>query len=463
MKITNDVNNNTDFLSSSNKGDENTSLLGSLFSINFDSNEINSNDISDESEFTFNKDEVKIIDYLQKILPTFNISKLDTMDFISIKNEIQLNQNIEYEIKNKILSFLESGKNYSQNILVKIPENDKFKVLTNNKMLDNNSNPKFKAKTVDVSLPIMKTTMEPIDKNKQKIFKEKIINKNANELINSEDELNNQQTTNSNNKKVNFVKRINKNEHPNKLYQSSHSNSFKSSKKIVSTSLADPKSLNNTDLNYINNQINDDLKKNKINDDLKNNKINEIKLNDKLSNIQSLFEAGSKGNQFSQQNSNPLTSSGFNSVLEGLLETLDLSQKGWTSKLVSRIENALEKGGEEIEFNLKPKKLGKLKVSISLKNGTGNVKIITENNFVASALTQNENHLQKLFNDQGFDLEFLAHEHSQNFGSQNNFKKDSKNNNQNKFLESNDGLEETNSKNSLDDNISSRHIINVIA
>ena len=38
MKITNNVNNNSDFLSISNKGDESTSLLGSLFSINICSN-----------------------------------------------------------------------------------------------------------------------------------------------------------------------------------------------------------------------------------------------------------------------------------------------------------------------------------------------------------------------------------------------------------------------------------------
>ena len=52
MKITNDVNNNSDFLSVSNKGEENTSLLGSLFSINFNSNEVKSNNVSDDFEFT---------------------------------------------------------------------------------------------------------------------------------------------------------------------------------------------------------------------------------------------------------------------------------------------------------------------------------------------------------------------------------------------------------------------------
>ena len=133
--------------------------------------------------------------------------------------------------------------------------------------------------------------------------------------------------------------------------------------------------------------------------------------------------SSSKGNQFSQQNSTSFASGGVNSILEGLLDTLDLSQKGWTTKLVSRIENALENGGEEIEFNLKPKNLGRLKVSISLNNGSGNVKIITENTFVTNALTQNENHLQKLFNDQGINLEFSAHDDTKYFGSKNSLTK----------------------------------------
>ena len=164
--------------------------------------------------------------------------------------------------------------------------------------------------------------------------------------------------------------------------------------------------------------------------------MNEIKVNEKVFNIQNSTDASSKGNQFSQQNSTSFASGGVNSILEGLLDTLDLSQKGWTTKLVSRIENALENGGEEIEFNLKPKNLGRLKVSISLKNGTGNVKIITENTFVTNALTLNENHLQKLFNDQGINLEFSAHDDTKYYGSKHSFNKNSNNNDQNNFLKS---------------------------
>ena len=292
-----------------------------------------------------------------------------------------------------------------------------------------------------------------IDQSKQKSTKSNIINKNTGD-IKFENNLENQTSLNSNNKKLNFVKKINKNDHPNKLYQISNSNSFKYKEKLDPSSLLDSKLSNNTNLNYINNQFGDELKKNKM---------NEIKVNEKVFNIQNSTNSSSKGNQFSQQNSTSFASGGVNSILEGLLDTLDLSQKGWTTKLVSRIENALENGGEEIEFNLKPKNLGRLKVSISLKNGTGNVKIITENTFVTNALTQNENHLQKLFNDQGINLEFSAHDDTKYFGSKNSFNKNSNNNDQNNFLKSENEKEKQNAITGLDDNVSSRHIVNVIA
>ena len=76
MKITNDVNNNSDYLSIANKGEEDTSLLGSLFSINFNSNELKSKDISDDFEFVFKKEDIEILDYLSNILPNLNINNL---------------------------------------------------------------------------------------------------------------------------------------------------------------------------------------------------------------------------------------------------------------------------------------------------------------------------------------------------------------------------------------------------
>ncbi len=453
MKITNDVNNNSDILSVANKGEENTSLLGSLFSMNFNSTEVKSKDISDDFEFVFNKEDIEILDYLSNIIPNLNINNLGLADFKKIKSEIELDQNIKTEVKDKLLSLLEAAKGFNKNFFIKLPEYQKLKALNNKSVVNNKIDLRIKKESSNVLPSVLKNTEHAIDQSKQKSTKSNIINKNTGD-IKFENNLENQTTINSNNTKLNFVKKINKNDHPNKLYQISNSNSFKHKEKLDPSSLLDSKLSNNTNLNYINNQFGDELKKNKM---------NEIKANHKVFNIQNSTDTSSKGNQFAQQNSASFANSGVNSILEGLLDSLDLSQKGWTTKLVSRIENALENGGEEIEFNLKPKNLGRLKVSISLNNGTGHVKVITENSFVTNALTQNENHLQKLFNDQGINLEFSAHDDTKYFGSKNSFNKNSNNNDQNYSQMSENEKEKQNKITYLDDNVSSRHMINIIA
>lgn len=453
MKITNDVNNNSDYLSIANKGEEDTSLLGSLFSMNFNSNEVKSKDISDDFEFVFKKEDIEILDYLSNILPNLNINNLGLADFKKIQSEIETDQNLKTEVKDKLLSLLDTAKGFNKNFFINLPEYQKLKALNNKSVVDNKIDPRIKKDSSNDLPTVLKNMEHAINQSKQKSTKSNIINKNTGD-IKFENNLENQTTINSNNTKLNFVKKINKNDHPNKLYQISNSNSFKYKEKLDSSSLLDSKLSNNTNLNYINNQFGDELKKNKM---------NEIKANDKVLNIQNSSDSSNKGNQFAQQNSTSFSNSGVNSILEGLLDSLDLSQKGWTTKLVSRIENALENGGEEIEFNLKPKNLGRLKVSISLNNGTGHVKIITENSFVTNALTQNENHLQKLFNDQGINLEFSANDDTQYFGSKNSFNKNSNKNDQNNYLKSDNEKEKQNEITGLDDNVSSRHIVNVIA
>ena len=453
MKITNDVNNNSDYLSIANKGEEDTSLLGSLFSMNFNSNELKSKDISDDFEFVFKKEDIEILDYLSNILPNLNINNLGLADFKKIQSQIETDQKLKTEVKDKLLSLLDTAKGFNKNFFINLPEYQKLKALNNKSVVDNKIDPRIKKESSNDLPSVLKNMEHAINQSKQKSTKSNIINKNTGD-IKFENNLENQTTINSNNTKLNFVKKINKNDHPNKLYQISNSNSFKYKEKLDSSSLLDSKLSNNTNLNYINNQFGDELKKNKM---------NEIKANDKVLNIQNSSDSSNKGNQFAQQNSTSFSNSGVNSILEGLLDNLDLSQKGWTTKLVSRIENALENGGEEIEFNLKPKNLGRLKVSISLNNGTGHVKIITENSFVTNALTQNENHLQKLFNDQGINLEFSANDDTQYFGSKNSFNKNSNKNDQNNYLKSDNEKEKQNEITGLDDNVSSRHIVNVIA
>ena len=86
MKITNDVNNNSDFLSVANKGEENTSLLGSLFSMNFNSKEVKSKDISSDFEFVLKKEDIEILDYLSNILPNLNINNLSLANFKKLQS-----------------------------------------------------------------------------------------------------------------------------------------------------------------------------------------------------------------------------------------------------------------------------------------------------------------------------------------------------------------------------------------
>ena len=218
----------------------------------------------------------------------------------------------------------------------------------------------------------------------------------------------------------------------------------------------DNKNINNNLIPVLSNDVNDNLRSNKLFD--KRNNSPSVNVN-----AHPISTNNNSHNQYSQNNSSEFLNNGYNSVLENLLDHLDLTQKGWTSKLASRIQNAFVNGGEEIEFNLKPKNLGVLKISLTLKQGLGQVKIITENSFVTNALQQNESLLQKLFNDQGINLDFTAHNGNQNSGSKNNFDHNGENSKDNKRNDTH--LTKVDSENNGDEDTknSSRHIVNVIA
>ena len=128
MKITNDLNNNTDFLSNLNKEDNNNSLLGSIFSITTNNNDSKSNNLSDDFEFIFKDEEIKIIEYLYNILPNLDLNYFDTNGLKTIKDEIKLDKNIDSEMKNKIISFLDSVKYYEKSFSIKSPEHDNIKI-----------------------------------------------------------------------------------------------------------------------------------------------------------------------------------------------------------------------------------------------------------------------------------------------------------------------------------------------
>ena len=460
MNINSDVNKNIDLLSGLKSEEQNTSILNTLFSINFEND--TPLELINEEEFVFKEDEVAIINYLSNLIPNFQNENKNLLDLKKIKKQIQIDVNISPKLKENILNFLSEEKfglkDFNVNILNKNNVNskkstdyiDNLKPNINLKHQSNNS-VKNESKLTDVGKSESKINISgnnPLNKHNINISKtlENIYseNENINKVENDKKEI------------TNFVKKIKKNNHPNKIYQLPQSNSLKYKQLNEITSHIDQKTVDNKNLPLINNQISEASNNNKFN----GNKLN----NNQILNVQHSIQANNTGSNFSQQNDSSFSNSSYNSVLENFIDNLDLTQKGWTSKLTSRIEKAIQNGGEEIEFNLKPKNLGMLKVSVKFKNGVGNVKIVTENSFVTSALNQNENYLQKLFNEQGINLDFSAQNEGKKFDSRNNSNQNSQNNDKKNSTQS-----DINIKNSEDDsdiiakNNSSRHMINVIA
>ena len=455
MNINTDANQNIDKFSGQNGEGQDTSVLNSLFSINFKSEEISSDNNIIDKEYIFDEDYIKILDYIFHIIPDFESKKNNLPVLDKIKNTIKLDENLSSTEKNKILNLIKldltnlkeikldlSGSKSFKNLLseksLKSPEN----LIENNKLLNNEkNNTKFKNLK---NIHNVKFNQQDISIKDQ----EKLVYGQK-----QEPEAKDQKGSSLRDQLSSFVKKVKKNNHPNKIYNLAKVSNIENNQLNNSSSHFDAKVSNNPVINLQDNQIFEKLQKNKING-TKN------KENTNLS-LQQLNHSNNSANNYSQNGSTSFSNNGYNSVLENFLDNLDLTQKGWSSKLVSKIQNSLADGGGEIEFNLKPKNLGMLKVSVRLKEGIGSVKIIAENSFVTTALNQNENYLQKLFNDQGINLEFLAKNENQNFGSNNQSNQNSNNEkeNQNGTAEKKvDSLDEM----EIEDN-SSRHIINVIA
>ena len=220
MKITNEVNSNSDFLSVSNKKDDNTSLLGSLFSVSIESNEVKSNNISDDSEFTFKEEEIEIINYLYNFFPNLNLANLDSADLKRVNDEIKSDQSLKTGLKDKLLNFLKLEKSLNKSISINLSENHQLKVLNKNKIVHHKAN----STTINQSSkalppPLMKSSEQTIASSGEKYFNSNFINKNSSEIKKSELELDNQSRLNFNEKidwtygslgNLNFNQKINR-------------------------------------------------------------------------------------------------------------------------------------------------------------------------------------------------------------------------------------------------------------
>ena len=442
MNINSDIAKISDSLSGTSADEKDLSVLGSLFSIvePIENNLVNENDNS--KEFIISIEENKIIDYISNIIPDFNNKKIDISDFKNVEHAVKKDTSLNPIESDLILAFAKKGLNIGKNKTLTLSINTNF-----------NLSKKLKINPIHV---LSNKTENVINNNKIEIgIKNNVKDSNLVESVNQGDYSDKKLINKDIKSNSEFVKKVKKNNHPNKIYNLNTSNKNNLNNINKEIFKIDASNLNQGLTQTIPNVINKIMDNKNINNTNSNANINV--------NPYHISALHGNNNQYSQNNNSDLSNSGYNSVLENLLDHLDLTEQGWTSKLATRIEKAFINGGEEIEFNLKPKNLGVLKISLTLKQGLGTVKIQAENSFVTNALQQNEVFLQKLFNDQGMSLDFMAHNGNENFGSTHNFNQNEQNSKENNKDKNQLIDEEKENKNPLDENYSSRHIVNVIA
>ena len=442
MNINSDIAKISDSLSGTSADEKDLSVLGSLFSIvePIENNLVNEDDNS--KEFIISIEENKIIDYISNIIPDFNNKKIDISDFKNVEHAVKKDTSLNPIESDLILAFAKKGLNIGKNKTLTVSINTNF-----------NLSKKLKINPIHV---LSNKTENVINNNKIEIgIKNNVKDSNLVESVNQGDYSDKKLINKDIKSNSEFVKKVKKNNHPNKIYNLNTSNKNNLNNINKEIFKIDASNLNQGLTQTIPNVINKIMDNKNINNTNSNANINV--------NPYHISALHGNNNQYSQNNNSDLSNSGYNSVLENLLDHLNLTEQGWTSKLATRIEKAFINGGEEIEFNLKPKNLGVLKISLTLKQGLGTVKIQAENSFVTNALQQNEVFLQKLFNDQGMSLDFMAHNGNENFGSTHNFNQNEQNSKENNKDKNQLIDEEKENKNPLDENYSSRHIVNVIA
>ena len=460
INVSNDAAKISDSLSGVTPDEKDLLVLGSLFSIIEPIENNLENQVDTPKEFVITLGENKIIDYISNVIPDLHNKKIDISDFKKIEYAVDKDTSLNPLQRNQILDFAKIGLNVGKNKTLTISINSNF---NSSKFDEHNLSKKLKINPIHV---LNKKTENATNNNKieavikNNVKDSSIVENNTNlvKKVNQGDYSDNNSKSKDIKNNSEFVKNVKKNNHPNKIYNLNtinKNNLNNINKEIFKIDVANSnQGLTQATPNMVNN-----LMLNKIID---NKNINNTNTNTNANPYQ-ISTIHDNNNQYSQSNNSDLSSNSYNSVLENLLDHLDLTEQGWTSKLAARIEKAFINGGEEIEFNLKPKNLGVLKISLTLKEGLGKVKIIAENSFVTNTLQQNEGFLQKLFNDQGMNLDFMAHNGNENFGSTHNFNQNEQNSKENNKDKSKLIDEETENKNLLDENDSSRHIVNVIA
>ena len=101
-------------------------------------------------------------------------------------------------------------------------------------------------------------------------------------------------------------------------------------------------------------------------------------------------------------------------------ETLDLLESSWGEKFTKIIKNSIDRGISKLNFDLKPKNLGKISLEVTVKDSKTSIQINTENQEAANILNDNLPKLTDLIEEKNskFSLFNEGNNHSNYFNQQ---------------------------------------------
>lgn len=99
-----------------------------------------------------------------------------------------------------------------------------------------------------------------------------------------------------------------------------------------------------------------------------------------------------------------------------MLQTLDMAKNNWTEMLLQRVQKGLAGGKDQLDFQLNPRNLGKMQISLVIQNDRTNIQIQTETSAAASMLSDSEARLAQMLEASGLRLGNLNSGQSQGFG-----------------------------------------------
>ena len=98
------------------------------------------------------------------------------------------------------------------------------------------------------------------------------------------------------------------------------------------------------------------------------------------------------------------------------LQILDTAKDNWTEMLLQRVKNGLSGGKDQLDFQLNPRNLGKMRISLLMQNDRTHIRIQTETSAAASMLNDSESRLAQMLEASGLRLGNLNSGQFQGFG-----------------------------------------------